>query len=247
MSYEDFFYQRQISARGLDAEGLRAQFLKQEKWYRSRLSGYLPADKQSGCLDAPCGAGNFLFFLTQQGFENVHGIDLDVHQIEAARQLGLPAEEGNVFDILADTQSTYGLIASLDFIEHISKDEAIEFFRLCLDRLEEGGVLVLRTPCADSPFGAHDRYNDITHQWGLSSGLLEVLLGMVGFEDIHVLDERPQPTDVINSLRWLCFFPSRLCANLFCIGLGVRPPRVWSRSMMVIAHKPKAVDRRVKA
>lgn len=239
MNHNRFFYTRQTAARGLGIEGLRTQFSKQNKWYRSRLAAFLPKDKQTHCLDAPCGAGNFLFFLTRQGYTNVRGVDLDKHQIEAARQLALPAEEGDVFKVIADDKVSYGLIASLDFIEHIGKDEAIEFLQLCLSRLDNGGVLLLRTPCADSPFGMHDRYNDITHQWGLSAGLLEVLLGMAGFEKVHVLDERPQPTGVIDFFRWLSFFPFRFFANLFCIGLGVRPPRVWSRSMLVIARKPE--------
>jgi len=238
MGFEKFFYDRQTKARGLDLEALSKQLKRQAKWYHSRLAGFLPKEKDECCLDIPCGAGNFLYFLNSEGYENCKGFDLDVHQVNMAKGLGLPAEQGDVFDVLNDTKNRYKMIASLDFIEHVSKDNAVNFLELCYQNLDKGGVLMLRTPCADGPFGGHDRYNDITHQWGLSSGLIEVLLNMVGFDRVSVLDERPQPTGSLDTLRWLCFFPARLIANLFCIALGLRPPRIWSRSMFVVAYKP---------
>lgn len=240
MDYERFFYDRQTAARGLDAGALRQQLARQARWYRKRLGRFLPPKRDAACLDLPCGAGNFLFFLDAEGYSNVHGFDLDSHQVELARELKLPAAEADAFEILKDQESEYQLISSLDFIEHVSKESALEFLSLCRERLAPGGVLILRTPCADGPFGSHDRYNDITHQWGLSSGLVEVLLKMLGFERVTVLDERPMPTGMVDLIRWLVFFPARWMANLCCMALGMRPPRVWTRSMMVVAHKPDA-------
>ena len=239
--YVKQYYSYQTRARGLlDEAALLYQFRRMAKWYGKRLQSYLPADKNAACLDLPCGYGNFLYFLKQQGYENVQGYDLDPAQIELAKLLNLSASESDVFEILSDQSESYAMISSLDFIEHVSKDDALNFLALCWQRLKPGGVLLLRTPCADGPFGAHDRCNDLTHQWGITSNLLRAILEMQGYDQIELLDERPQPTGFIDTFRWLVFFPARALAMIFCMALGMSPPKIWTRSMFAVAYKPDA-------
>jgi SAM-dependent methyltransferase len=192
---------------------------------------------EARCLDIPCGYGNFLYFLKTRNYRNIKGFDLDDKQVELARLLYLPAKRGDVFDALSSLTRQYDLISSLDFIEHLTKDEALRFLDGCSNKLAKGGLLILRTPCADGPFGAHDAWNDLTHQWGLTSNVLQKLLEMCGFVDVEILDERPLPTGPINAMRWLVFFPARMLASIFCIALGLRPPKIWTRSMMAVAYK----------
>jgi 2-polyprenyl-3-methyl-5-hydroxy-6-metoxy-1,4-benzoquinol methylase len=238
MNHKDKYYGYQTSARGLlDGHSLEKHFKKLEKWYWARLKNHLPSDMNSKCLDVPCGYGNFLYFLRSKGYKNIYGYDLDASQIKLAHLLELPAETKDIFAVLADSQDSYDLISSIDFIEHISKDDALKFLELCKSKLNENGILILRTPCADGPFGSHDANNDITHEWSMTSNVLKGILEMSGFSRVKILDERPQPTSFIETIRWLIFFPSRLIANLLCIGLGMRPPRVWSRSMIAVAYK----------
>ena len=127
----------------------------------------------------------------------------------------------------------------MDFIEHLEKDRVLEFLALAFDCLKPGGTLIVRAPCGDGPFGAHDAWNDLTHQWGMTSTLVQALLEMHGYEKVRILDERPQPAGFIDTLRWLLFFPTKMLADAFCIGLGMRPPAIWSRSMIAIAQKPQ--------
>lgn len=240
-NYAKQYYSYQTHARGLlDGKALRQQFQKMAKWYAKRLLPYLPAKSTAVCLDIPCGYGNFLYFLKQQGYDNVRGYDLDPAQVELARLLNLPACEGDVFEVLSDQSESYAMISSLDFIEHVSKDDALHFLTLCLQRLKPGGLLLLRAPCADGPFGAHDRHNDLTHQWGMTSNLLRAILEMQGYDRIELIDERPQPTGIIDTLRWMVFFPARVLAIIFCMALGMSPPKIWSRSMFAVAYKPEA-------
>ena len=236
--YEKAYYSYQTKARGLlDANSLRARFEKLARWYGSRLKKYLPNSKEACCLDLPCGYGNFLYFLKSNGYLNIEGIDSDEKQIALAKLMNLPAELGDAFKVLSSTQKSYDLISSLDFIEHLSKDDALEFLQMCHQNLNVGGRLILRVPCADGPFGSHDAWNDITHKWAMTSNVLRTLLEMEGFSDINILDERPQPTGFVESVRWLIFFPTKFIAEATCIGLGMRPPKIWSRSMIAIASK----------
>ena len=237
MTYSDRFYSYQTKARGLlDPKSLEALFDKLNSYYWARFGRYLPRNKRIKCLDVASGYGNFVYFLRARGYVNVQGYDLDENQVALARSLNLPVEVGNVFDVMARGHR-YELISAFDFIEHLSKDKALNFLDGCFESLEIGGALIIRTPSADGPFGSHDSFNDITHEWAMSSTLLIDILKMVGFSKVTLLDERPQPTSVINFLRWLVHFPVRMLANLICVGIGMRPPRVWTRSMIAIAYK----------
>ena len=238
-SYEQTYYQYQTEARGLLTENALVQhFDKLAKWYAHRLSKYLPESKTADCLDIPCGYGNFLYFLRLQGYQNAVGYDLDPEQVRLARLVGLQAHEGEATVILSDESKTYDCITSLDFIEHLSRYQALEFLRLCWERLKPGGLLILRTPCADGPFGSHDAWNDLTHQWSMTSIVLQTILEMRGFERVVILDERPQPYNGINALRALAFYPARILASGLVFTLGLTPPAIWSRSMWGIGYKP---------
>jgi len=217
---------------------LRHRFERWARWYDRRLRKHLPADRTVACLDVPCGSGNFLYFLRRQAYLDIVGYDTDVRQVELACALGLPAMQRDAMEVLADGRRTYGLISSLDFIEHLSRDDALRFVALCHERLAPGGVLVLRTPSADGPFGAHDAWNDLTHQWAMTSGVLEAILEMSGFQRIAVLDERPQPFNLVNAVRVAVFVVARAIALVALFALGLTPPRIWSRSMWGVGYKP---------
>ncbi len=238
-SYKKIYYEYQTQARGLlTEEALLARFNKLALWYGARLKAYLPADKTAQCLDVPCGYGNMLYFLKSKGYSNIQGIDLDAKQVELATMLGLPAGEGDVFELLSDKDQKFDLITSFDFIEHLDKDDALRLLRLSYQRLNPGGVLLLRAPCGDGPFGTHDTWNDLTHQWGMTSNVLRTMLALNGFVAVKTLDERPQPTSFIDVIRWLVFFPAKAFASAMCMALGMRPPAIWTRSMIAIAYKP---------
>lgn len=238
-SYEYAYYRYQTQARGLlEEDALRQHFAKLARWYAFRLRSHLPDNRNASCLDIPCGYGNFLYFLRLRGFENVIGYDLDPNQVRVARNLDLPAHEGDAFIVLSEERKEYDCIMSLDFIEHVSRDDALRFLGLCWARLRPGGVLILRTACADGPFGAHDRYNDLTHQWTMTSNVLRTVLRMLNFERVEILDERPQAYNFVNTLRLMAFYPARAVASGLCLALGLIPPAVWSRGMWGVGYRP---------
>ena len=236
--YREKYYKYQTVARGiLDKASLETHFIKLDQWYWSILKNYLPRDKSAKCIDVPCGYGNFLYFLRNRGYKNIVGYDLDEDQIALAKLLNLPARHEDIFDALRSNNEPIDLISSFDFIEHITKDDALSFIELCFEKLNTGGVLVLRTPSADGPFGGHDANNDLTHEWTMTSTVLRTLLEMNGFRSINIIDEHPRPIGLIGVCRWLVYFPTKLLASLLCICLGMRPPKIWSRSMIAVSYK----------
>jgi 2-polyprenyl-3-methyl-5-hydroxy-6-metoxy-1,4-benzoquinol methylase len=237
--YAQRYYAYQTTARGLfDAAALRRRFEALAPWYAQRLRDHLPHDRGAAWLDVPCGSGNFLYFLRRVGYRRVIGCDADPEQVRLARLLDLPAETADALTVIADDQRRWDAISALDFVEHLSRDDALRFLDLCRARLRPGGVLILRTPCADGPFGAHDRYNDLTHQWAMTSNLAVAVMAMVGFERVAILDERPRPTSPLNAARWLVSGVATAVAATLCHAVGVAPPRVWTRSMWVVCYRP---------
>ena len=237
MTFRDRFYKYQTISRGLlNSEDLLKHFKKLSAYYKSRIGSYLPENLESKIIDIPCGYGNFIFFLKSMGYSNVTGFDLDGEQVRLANLLNLPAKKMDAFEIL-NKEDDFDVISSLDFLEHLTKDDALNFLDLCYAKLKIGGILILRTPCADGVFGSHDASNDITHEWNMSSNLMITILKMCGYSTVQVLDERPQPTTIFQFIRWLVYFPSKCFFNLFCAMIGLRPPKIITRSMIIIAYK----------
>jgi SAM-dependent methyltransferase len=238
------FYRSQTRIRGRTSpEALKSFFEKMARWYACRLDGALPADRNAPGLDLACGYGNFLYFLDRQGYRNVRGVDSDREQVHLAQALGLPAEEGRAQDALRAHRGSLGFISALDFFEHLSKDEAFTLLDDAYAALRPGGRLILRMPCADGPLGSHDVFNDVTHQWGATSGCMAGIMGALGFDLLAILDERPQPYTLFHRFRLAAFHVARAAARLMVLALGLPQPVVWSTSMWIVARRPIETSR----
>ena len=237
--HERRFYRFQTTGRGLNSpDDLRRHFDKQAIGYDLHLAAFLPDDREGPILDAPCGWGNFTHYLARRGYTRVTGVDFDQEQVRLARSLNLPAEQGDVFDHL-DRPHAWAAIASIDFMEHLSKDRALQALDGFFAALQPGGVLILRVPSADGPFGNAHLGNDITHKWCLTARAWAAVLRMVGFDarGLHFIDERVPPSRGLARVRYrLANKALRWLYN----ASGIVAPKVMSRSMWVVAHKAAA-------
>jgi SAM-dependent methyltransferase len=238
--YQQRYYDYQTTARGLlTVDQLTTAFKRSSIFYQDRLQRWLPSDKSSLCLDIPCGFGNFLYFLRKLGYENCYGYDLDPKQVALAQSLGLRAECKDAFEILKQREGDVALIASLDFLEHLNKNLAVQFLEACFRSLEPNGTLILQMPCSDGPFGSHDRYNDITHEWGASSNALRCLLEMTGFVSVNFVQPTPTRT-IVGVSRWILCRISRGIVSILLHCMMLQTPTVWEPSMLAVARKPVA-------
>jgi len=237
-SYRARCYKHQVDLRGLkQPEDLTKRFGKMAKWYKCRIGKFLPRNRSVKILDLPCGYGNFLYFLKSQGLKDILGVDSDLNQIKLVNSIGLDAVVSDATSFLNDKNKCYDLISSLDFLEHLTKEELLKYLDLSFRALKDGGKIILRVPCSDGIFGARDRYNDITHETGFTSGAITNVLKVIGFKDIIVLDERPQSYKFINLLRVMLYICFTKMANIFLWIIGLSPPRIWTTSMWIVAKK----------
>jgi cyclopropane fatty-acyl-phospholipid synthase-like methyltransferase len=99
-------------------------------------------------LDIGCGRGELVIYHALAGGKAT-GVDFSSDAINLAReksdQLGAVTTFINQSFEEIDESLKYDKIISLDFIEHISADEGILFFRKCFNVLKPGGKLVIYT------------------------------------------------------------------------------------------------------
>ena len=147
--------------------------------------------------------------------------------------------QGNALDYLkAQAENSVDRVFSLDFLEHVEPSDAIQFTSEVRRVLKPGGIFIARTPSCDGPFGAAHRYNDITHKWGMTSGSAIQLMELSGFvsSSCSILDEAPVPYKISNVLRRVLFKLLTRSMGFILDISGIAAPRVWTRSMWIIAR-----------
>lgn len=172
--------------------------------YEHYLRGWLPQDRTIPILDVGCGAGLFLHFLKDEGYTQLSGVDASPSQVALARQSGLEILQENALDHLKQRSGDLGLIVALDFIEHLTRDEALTFLDACFQALQPGGRLILQTPNGESPWVGNVLYGDYTHEQCFTPHLLEKLMHRAGFEQIQPRACGPAPVDAVSRIRsWM--------------------------------------------
>ena len=193
-SYRDRIYGRYRSRR-FDA-GSRSDEASVASWiraYRYYLRDWLPENKQAKILELACGAGRFLKLLVDEGYVNIAGVDRSAEQIEVARGILPVAEHADVFDYLRSKEGAWDLIAAIDLVEHLTKDEVLDLLDLVYRALRPGGWVILQTPNAESPFVSIVRYGDFTHEVAFTPTSLSSLLRLAGFEGMESRELGPLP------------------------------------------------------
>ena len=148
------------------------------------LGKVLPADRSSPILDVACGEGSLLSFLKENGYRNLYGFDLSPENVFLCHNLGLDFVRR--FDALsvADYQPAvqFETIFVLDLLEHLPKQAAAGFLGALRLRLRPGGSLIVQTLNLGCLFGLVHRYNDLSHEFGVTETSARILMSVAGFD-----------------------------------------------------------------
>lgn len=158
-----------------------------------RLRGYLPYLEGRGeVLDLGCGRGELLALLAERRIA-ARGVDGSREMVAHCRQLGLRAEQGDLFEALAGAPAeSLGAVVSFHVIEHLPAEDLDRLVRLAWRVLRPGGVLVLETPNPLSlVVGARNFWLDPTHRRPVHPESLELAYELAGFDPVERLDLRP--------------------------------------------------------
>ncbi|MCH8342741.1 MAG: class I SAM-dependent methyltransferase [Planctomycetes bacterium] len=164
------------------------------------MKGWLPEDKDAAILDVGCGRGEFLRFLHLEGYVNCEGIDLAEEQVEQSKRWNLPVRCEDALDYLKTRTCRYALITAFDFLEHLTRSEALEFLSRSREALRSGS-LIMKTPNVAAPRGTHYFAGDLTHEQAYSPASLSQILRATGFDNVEFRETRPVPHSVASTIR----------------------------------------------
>lgn len=214
--------------------------------YKFYFRDWYPLNRKAAIADLACGDGRLLFHFKELGYENLHGVDISTEQVDLARQVAPTVVQGNVLDYLTANVGAFDLLTGIDIVEHLHKNEVLQFLDACLAALKAGGRLILQTPNAESPWIAAVRYGDFTHEVCFTPGSLSRLLTLCGFTKTTFREQGPPPFSysVNAGLRRVAW---RLLIVLFLrlynrIETGETGSGVFTRVFVASALKPVVSD-----
>ncbi len=207
------------------------------EYFEAKLAKWLPADRSSSMLDLGCGRGNFLKYLRLMGYADLTGVDLSPQQANQARSAVQDARihEMDMLDFLAGKNNCYDCISALDVIEHLDKNRVLHFLEAVLSALKPGGMLIIQTPNAASPWGMSLRYGDFTHECCFTPSNLRQLLALTGFKKIFLQDTAPIPKRPVRYISWKIFSLYFKFYNL--VEMGTIGDGIYTRSFQCCALK----------
>jgi 2-polyprenyl-3-methyl-5-hydroxy-6-metoxy-1,4-benzoquinol methylase len=212
-----------------------------ERWgkaYDTYFRDWLQADRNIKILDAGCGDGRLIHYFLMRGYINVDGVDLNKHQVTLALRISPRVVQANVIDYLEKKDNRYDLIACIDLIEHLKKDDAHILLNRFYKALKGGGRLILQTPNLESPWGASIESGDITHQYGYTPQSMRELINLCGYSNIHARQAGPTihgPMSLIRAVLWKLIWARLALWNLAEVGhIG---SGIYTRVFLMTAQK----------
>jgi len=158
------------------------------EWYYDCL----PENKKARILDIGCGDGKFLFFLHENGYKEIEGLELSAQQAEEARKhVTCPIHVvSNTITFLELHHETFQTITLNDVLEHVPKVETVDFLHAILKSLQPGGNVVINVPQVSGFTSLFCRYNDFTHQTLFTERSLKQVMALAGFFDIRFIRQK---------------------------------------------------------
>jgi 2-polyprenyl-3-methyl-5-hydroxy-6-metoxy-1,4-benzoquinol methylase len=181
------------------------------KFYQFALNykKFFPSDKRAYLLDIGVGRGEMLSCMRELGYTNYGGIDISPSTVRFCQSIGLNCKEvDDAVNFLQKHKDTYSLITLLDVLEHIKKENVVDFLSAIGQALKPGGIIIIQVPNMQAPDSQLHRYNDITHEVGYIEHSLQQVLLVAGFERIifygfETFCSNDIKTNIIKILRYL--------------------------------------------
>lgn len=204
--HKDKFFEKYLSTHNAqlygraNLEDTKKQFPAWEGIFRR----FLPENKESEIVDLGCGNGSFIFWLKECGYRKAQGVDLSAEQIEEGERLGIQdLVEQDLRDFLKDKKKFFDVVFLRDVLGHFEKKEIPEVLDLAYRSLQEGGLIVVKVPNAESPLSGRLRYGDFTHDVNFTGTSLRQLLLIAGFREISVYSLRPVIHGFLSFARYI--------------------------------------------
>jgi hypothetical protein len=164
------------------------------------------------------GQGSFLKWSKEQNFGSF-GTEINSDLIQLAQKNGYNVchSSENIKEKIAGQK--FNAVVAFDVLEHLTKNEIIDFFQFAKEILLNEGYVVVRFPNGQSPFGRYYQYGDPTHVSVLSRVIIEQLALRVGFKvQITKNSSRPLGQSLLKKIKRGFIYKLRDCiGTLVCL------------------------------
>lgn len=159
------------------------------KFYKYNYLPLVPTDKNSNILVISCGPGYFVDMLNRNGYDNVIGIDSFFEdKIEVAQKRGLNCVQATAFEYLESSDESYDLIFCEQELNHLTKEEILEFLELANSKIRSGGKLISHALNGANPItGAEALAQNFDHYNTFTEYTMKQALTHTGFKDVKVI------------------------------------------------------------
>lgn len=163
-------------------------FSKFVAFYENNYLSKMPSNKDAKILVVSCGPGYFVHTLAKNGYTNVLGIDSVETQIEWTKKKGLNCKQARAFEFLEEAvDGEYDAIFCEQEINHLTKEEIIDFLKLCYQKLAPGGRIVSHALNGANPItGSEALAQNWDHYNTFTEYTFNQMLGHLGFEKTEV-------------------------------------------------------------
>ena len=144
------------------------------------LSPVLPPGPGRRLLDAGCGTGHNVRFLSR--FGHATGIDISAEAIRFCRENHVPAVQGSVLS-LPFRDASFDVVTSFDVLYHRWVEDDAAAVRELVRVVRPGGVLLVRVPALKMLWGAHDEAVHSRHRY--TRGEVVALLRGAGLDVVR--------------------------------------------------------------
>lgn len=157
-------------------------------FYKHNYLEHFPKDKSSRILVISCGPGYLVNLLTQQGYTNVLGIDSYPEKIKYAQGRNLNCKVARAFEFLDSGSEPYDVIFCEQELNHLTKEEILEFLGLCWRKLHAGGTLMVHALNGANPItGAEALAQNFDHYNTFTEYTMRQVLEHSKFSDVKVI------------------------------------------------------------
>ncbi len=210
------------------------------KFYKHNYLPHIPANRDANILVISCGPGYFVDMLNRNGYSNVLGIDSFEEKIRHAQKHQLNCKTASAFEYLQDTDERYDVIFCEQELNHLTKDEILEFLSLAWNRIKPGGILISHALNGANPItGAEALAQNFDHYNTFTEYTMRQIMEYTGFEKIKVI---PLHLYVFwtNPLNYVLIALSALYTLFFRISFIMygKANRIFTKKIAAVCTRP---------
>lgn len=208
-------------------------------FYRHNYLKHFPGDRDASILVISCGPGYMLNLLKSEGYRNVQGIDSIEEKIRPAVNKGLNCKQADAFDFLNIAVDRFEVIFCEQEINHLTKEEIIEFLGMCLKSLRKGGTLIMHSLNGANPIvGSENLALNFDHYNTFTEYSMWQILDYKGFENINVFPLRLY-VFYKNPLNYVGLVLERFLSIVLrlCFIFYGKPTKIFSKKIGVVGHR----------